>query len=1811
MGKIKYALLIIAFFLTTLAAQAQITLEQVDAGPYTPGSSIAAIFSTAGSACIQKGNTFNLYLIYPNGTEVPIGSYAGFYSTFVNGQIPANTPAGTGYKLQVRSSAPVQSSASSIPFEIKTGPAVEAKISSSLFTISNNPVTFGACSSDEGTTTKTFRFTNESTSGSSVTANLKNELTPGTPAVLTFTPADATQSYTADQAHYTIFVRAKMPDNTIATRAYFLINNLAVTAFTTASGNTVCYPTGSFEYRVDVSSPDGIRLNFPGNTYKIDWGDGTSDEYSLCDIQNSNNRVRHSFSKSSCGLQYTSGNTTVYNAFGINVGVQSPFCGPIGTPISTSARVVTRPENEFTFPPVACLNDQITLVNHSTAGQKANAGSLGCTPNHVLYNWYVDGILVAADKEIDYNFVHKFTTKGIHKVRLSSSSDGTCQADDVEHSICVQDPPKPAFTLSSNLICLTTGTLIPVNTSVLDNTCPSTPVYTWTVLPADGVTYLGGTSAGSKDPQFKFIKSGIYTITLGIKTATCEVVTTAQEVVVNDEPQLSLSPDITLCARGNYTFDPNGTVTKTTISGTAKELPGTYSWTVTGGAYSFVAPSTASSKYPTINFADYATYTITATHTNNCNTIVKTQKITFSESPVATITANPDPVCYDGTVNLQGDITNSTGTTFSWSSEGGGVFSNPAILNPVYTPSTAERDAGKATVKLVVQTGLQGACAVITGSKDLIIRPKNLGTDTTEIICSGNKFDYTPKSSIPGSTFTWTAVNADGHAGPFTAAGTGNISGIISNTSTTANALIVYTITPSSNGCTGLPYKLSLTITPKASGSATAGKLVICSSQASDITLSANITGTRFTWTSTVTGNITGNTQQTTPVLISSIQDILVNAGNTQGSVTYTFTPYSEGLCPGTAFPITIKVDPPTTVASAGPDQILCAQTKTGLKGNVPATGETGLWTKVSGTGNIVIQSPASPETEVTGLLPGQSYVFKWTIKGNSACGPTESTVNIQNNSEVNQHISSSQNVVCNGQTLNITGSLPTGGDGTNYEYVWEQKEGAGAWTVVPGETGKDLSIKLTSTGTVTIRRTVKSGGCSAPSNELQITVQAPITSNSILKDQAICSGKLPEILRGSLPQGADGSGNFLYQWQSSADGNNWTNIATALAKDYQPQSLTETTFFRRLAGTLQCSGSFQSTSNVVKITVYPNAKAEFTWTSDKGCIPFKVDIQAVPYADRNKTYTWYANDVQIGTGITFPEYIIKTEKTNVTIKLVVTSLNGCSDDSEFSHLFSTEEVVAASFIPVKSEGCDPLKITFVNTSVLTAGATFKWDFGNGETSVRANPDPVTFYADPSGKDTLYTVTLIATTSCGPSTVSTTVFVKAKPIPVFTPSKTTGCSPMTVDFINTSPGGSNKYIYDFGDGSQPVERTDKSPVQHIYNTNKVETFVATMTAINDCGVPVKKSYNIIVSPRNLIPLLVVDPKEQQGCAPLTVRFDNNSAGGTKFKFEFGDGTDPMYTLKTGTETHTFSKAGTYTVKMTAYNTCSEDFTTQTITVLPQPVPDFDADITMGCPGTTVQFQNNTQDGLIYAWDFGDGSPISKERAPKHTYDGKQEYYTVTLTATNSLECTNIVSKNQFIHIVPLPMANFSVSPSTVINIPDYTFRFEDESTNNPVKWEWTFGDKENGTSNLRNPSYTYADTGKYIVTLRVYNQQGCTTSTFKQVRIEGVPGYLYLPNAFTPGGARQELRVFKAKGSGIKSWRMTVFNKWGQALWETTRLDDGRPVDGWDGTFNSSPVPQGIYFWKVDVEFINGTSWKGMSFDSSPPKRTGPIHLIR
>ncbi len=133
-----------------------------------------------------------------------------------------------------------------------------------------------------------------------------------------------------------------------------------------------------------------------------------------------------------------------------------------------------------------------------------------------------------------------------------------------------------------------------------------------------------------------------------------------------------------------------------------------------------------------------------------------------------------------------------------------------------------------------------------------------------------------------------------------------------------------------------------------------------------------------------------------------------------------------------------------------------------------------------------------------------------------------------------------------------------------------------------------------------------------------------------------------------------------------------------------------------------------------------------------------------------------------------------------------------------------------------------------------------------------------------------------------------------------------------------------------------------------------------------------------------------------------------------------------------------------------------------------------------------------------------------------------------------------------------------------------------------VSYFWSFGDLSNdSTSTLQSPEHYYPTEGTYRVMLVATNQNGCKDTAYKTVTI--LPDfYFYTPNAFTPNkNGKNDL--FTGYGAGIKSYRMRIFNRWGQLLFESTDINNG-----WDGTYKGQDSVNDVYVCVFDLESMRG-----------------------
>jgi PKD repeat protein len=161
---------------------------------------------------------------------------------------------------------------------------------------------------------------------------------------------------------------------------------------------------------------------------------------------------------------------------------------------------------------------------------------------------------------------------------------------------------------------------------------------------------------------------------------------------------------------------------------------------------------------------------------------------------------------------------------------------------------------------------------------------------------------------------------------------------------------------------------------------------------------------------------------------------------------------------------------------------------------------------------------------------------------------------------------------------------------------------------------------------------------------------------------------------------------------------------------------------------------------------------------------------------------------------------------------------------------------------------------------------------------------------------------------------------KIAPVASLTASLTNGNAPLTITFMDTSTGSPTAWIWSFGDGTYSTVKNPK----HTYMT--AGSYTIKLTASNEAGTSTNTKTNYIKVTALQKPDANFWGSTRSGYAPLTVTFTDASTGSpTAWKWSFGDGT--YSTVKN--PKHKYSKAGRYTVKLTASNKAGSGTMTKT------------------------------------------------------------------------------------------------------------------------------------------------------------------------------------------------------------------------------------------------------------------------------------------
>ncbi len=585
-------------------------------------------------------------------------------------------------------------------------------------------------------------------------------------------------------------------------------------------------------------------------------------------------------------------------------------------------------------------------------GQDVQLSASSATPN-VTYEWvYPDGGSSAMPNPIITN--------------VSSDNDGT-----------------HILTVTTQFGCIATGS---VDLEVLDRVditgisanepdCVSGPVNVQlgaTLFPIDPGDYLyewNGPNGFTSTNPFAMIPGGTsddngpYTLVV-TNTDGCSSLPATVDVEIPDILPTPTSPVLDIA---NPHCLGDDIILSTTPYAASNA---TYIWTTPTTTMTTTTPTLILND---IDMDDAGNYSINYV-VNGCSSALSgTMLLEVNPTPVISPTSN-SPVCEGDMIEL--DVNCSAGASYEWF--GPGSFGS-GICNPVIVNANPNLNTGAYSVRKK-----EGGCwsDVFTFNVEVKEKPDmptafNSGpycADTEDVMLS-----VTNTSATPGATYTWYDVNNEplGNSTPA-------LNFAVPNASNLGNDEFQFYVIATLDGCESTAsFSTEVVINTIPSNVADAGPDVDAC-QGNDIFLIG-------TSPSVGTGMWTSSASNPPGVIIFNPDDADTEIDGMVTGETYIFEwTLSNGACEDySSDETTVFVNMLEQADAGDPTIVLCHTNSVILEGNTPLT-NVGQWTQPDAQEmlGVTINTPNSPTTIVTGLVPGNDYTFTWTIDG--GCGSSE-----------------------------------------------------------------------------------------------------------------------------------------------------------------------------------------------------------------------------------------------------------------------------------------------------------------------------------------------------------------------------------------------------------------------------------------------------------------------------------------------------------------------------------------------------------------------------------------------------------------------------------------------------------------------------------------------------------------------------------------------------------------------------------------------------------------------------------------------------
>ena len=1263
--------------------------------------------------------------------------------------------------------------------------------------------------------------------------------------------------------------------------------------------------------------------------------------------------------------------------------------------------------------------------------------------------------------------------------------------------------------------------------------CAGSAVTISATASSAGGNYLwspGGATAASisVNPASTTVYSCTYTL------GSCQTTTTAT-VTINPVPAISV-PSSIVCAG-----------VAATLAATVSPAGGTYVWSPGGQTTNSITVSPAT----TTNYS--VTYTLSGCTASATNSV--------TVNPIPTVSATSTTICSgsNATVTASSSL---PGGTYAWS-PGGQTTSSITV-----SPAT--------TTNYTVTYTLNNCSSTSTGR--VTVNPLPTVSVAASTICAGSTATMTAVPSLSGGTYAWSPGGQTTNA----------ISVIPANTT-------IYSVVYTLSGCAASDTSV-VTVNPLPVVSVNSPS--ICRGSVGTLSASG---ATSYSWSS---GNIS-----------SSITVSPVSTTN------YTVTGTTSGCSSSTISTLTVLPLPVVTVNSDS----VCA----GGSLNLQATGATSYSWSNGAAGSIITVTPFTTTSyTVVGTTAGCTATAISTVNVVPAPVVAVNSVSIcRGSSAVLIATGASDYQWSNGATTPIISVSPA----NTSTYTVVGSIGTCNSSAIATVTVRPLPIVLVSSAVICAGQSTSLNASGASvyswsngSVNNSITVSPAVTTNyTVVGTTNSCSDTALSIVTvNPLPLVSVNSaticpGSTAILSANGATSYQWSNGATQPSISVSPMS---TTTYSVVGTTLGCSATTFATVTISTI-LSVNASADDTICSGSSA------VLSVPSASPGSTFSWVPT---VGVSNPAAASPLVSPVATTTYTVTVTDPTGCygSDvvtvciDPIITASVVVQNVSCAGgqdgaatisavggtgpFLYQWSNGCDTARCSGLTPGSYTAivtdaiGCTTQLSASIVEPTavvvslIQADSTNCHLGCDASaevqvvGGNGVYTFdwntvprqsSSLATNLCAGNyrcvtmdrlgcrdSIDITIY-EPSPVLLSPINSQTPCSGGSTQLSVTASGGADLFSYQWtpsiGLSSATVQAPIASPVV-------ATTYSVVATDQRGCTSPTS---TVLVYPVATAALEVavigggtICPGSSQ---PLIASATGGNGGPYSYEWSPAPGLsvtnipNPLVTPDTTTW---------YIV--TVVDGCAAVTTDSVVVdVYPSPVASLSADVFAGCPPVCVNFSSGTA-AVSYAWNFGQDEGGDISAAPYHCFNEPGDY-TISLSATTAAGCTADTQVVDMIHVYQVPTALFSASPDPA-TILSSTVSFTDLSTPDVLAWRWEFGDGSISTATSPVHTYSADESGSYLAELVVWNRNGCSDTV--QVMVEIGPEFsFFIPNCFTPNGDGVN-ENFRGHGIGIKEYKLMIFDRWGDLIWQTTTLEQD-----WDGRANDGTLvsQQDAFDWKV------------------------------